>query len=175
MRTTLLSALAALCVAGIGRAQTPLDAVDASLSSGPGGPSIQVGLPEAAQRAVPPDDDGRGTPYKVDKADNVCGLDEPRALTNPSKVDFNDLIEATPEAEAIRRRKIDRESAEGIRLLTEARARVLNACEKVRGELGYCSVWKAITRRDGKAVADITVQVKRQIESDSAAAVPAPR
>lgn len=111
-------------------------------------------------------DDGRGTPYKVDKADNVCGLDEPRALTNPALVDYGALLDATPEAKLIKRRKIDPQSAEGIRLMTEARTRVLEACESVRGDLGHCSVWKKISRRDGTAVDDITAAVTKEIEGD---------
>lgn len=141
---------AALLVATAAAAPTPLD--------GAGFPAHGGGTHT--------DDDGRGTPYKVDKTDNVCGLDEPRALTDPAKVDYEKLLNATPEVKAIKRRKIDKESAEGIRLMTEARSRVLDACEKVRSDEGHCSVWKKISRRDGTPIPDITDEVKKEIESD---------
>jgi len=156
MRSPIACALAAVLLAGSGLAT----------SHG------ERGVPPApGTHASPtPDDDGRGTPYKVDRADNVCGLDEPRALTNPAKVDFQALIEATPEVAQIKKKKIDRDSAEGIRLLTEARTRVLRACETVRGTSGHCSVWKQITRRDGKAVDDITDQVRQELDKTPPAA-----
>lgn len=106
-------------------------------------------------------DDGRGTPYVVNKSDNICGLDEPRQLTNPAEVDYDALLDATPEVQKIEKDKIDRNSSEGITLMTKARARVLKACESVRASQGHCSVWKEIRRRDKKAIPDITDAVKR--------------
>lgn len=108
-------------------------------------------------------DDGRGTPYVVNKSDNICGLDQPRQLTSPAKVDYSALLAETPEAKKIEREKIDPDSSEGITLMTKARARVLKACESVRAAQGHCSVWKVIRRRDGKALSDITDAVKRKL------------
>lgn len=108
-------------------------------------------------------DDGRGTPYVVNKSDNICGLDQPRQLTNPAKVDYDALLSATSEVQKIEKDKIDPQSSEGITLMTKARARVLKACESVRASSGHCSVWKAIKRRNKKSVADITDAVKRQL------------
>jgi hypothetical protein len=112
------------------------------------------------------DDDGRGTPFKVKKEDNICGLDEPRQLTRPAKVDYDALIDETPEAKTIKAKKIDPSSAKGIELMTKARSRVLTACESVRSMNSHCSVWKAISRRDGKAITDITDLVKAEISGD---------
>ena len=113
----------------------------------------------------PTPDDGRGTPFVVDKSDSICGIDEPRAITKPAKVDYDTLLASTSEVRLMKKRKIDRDSAEGIRLLSAARRKVLSACEEVRSSEGYDSVWKDIKRRDKRAVADITRKVKAEIAS----------
>ena len=110
-------------------------------------------------------DDGRGTPYVVSKADNICGLDEPRQITSPAKVDYDALLEDTAEVRELRRNGIDPNSSKGITLMTKARSRVLKACETVRTESGYDSVWKAISRRDGKGVTDVTDSVRAKLAS----------
>ncbi|MCP3917317.1 MAG: hypothetical protein GY711_17360 [bacterium] len=113
-----------------------------------------------------PPDDGRGTPYHVKKGNNVCGLDEPRQISRPSKVDYQALLGVTSEVKEIKRRKIDPNSARGIELMSKARARVLTACETVRSNGSYCSVWKKISLRDpkkGTKPADITSDVKTEI------------
>jgi hypothetical protein len=113
----------------------------------------------------PVPDDGRGTPFVVEKSDSICGIDEPRAITKPARVDYESLLGSTPEVRRMKKRKIDRDSAEGIRLLSLARRKVLSACEQVRSSEGYDSVWKEIKRRDQRAVADITKKVKAEIAS----------
>jgi hypothetical protein len=130
-------------------------------------PSPPVGAGEAPvradQAAVP--DDGRGTPFVVLKADNICGLDEPRQITTPAKVDYDALLEETSEVKELKRNGIDPTSSKGITLMTKARSRVLKACETVRTELGYDSVWKSITRRDSRAIPDATDSVKAKLGS----------
>ncbi len=106
-------------------------------------------------------DDGRGTPYHVNKTDNICGLDEPRQLTSPAVVNYSALLAATPEVKKIAKDKIDPTSSEGITLTAKARSRVLSACESVRQSGGHCSVWKTIRRRDKRAIPDVTDAVKR--------------
>ncbi|MCA9001411.1 MAG: hypothetical protein KDB61_05780, partial [Planctomycetes bacterium] len=108
-------------------------------------------------------DDGRGTPFIVDKADNVCGLVEPRQLTVPAKVDYPKLLHATAEYKEMVRSKIDPESAKGIEMLARARTRVVQACEVEQVNGGYCSIWKAISRRDGTAIPDVTKAVLKGI------------
>ena len=125
----------------------------------PGGLSLP--LDELAPAPAPVLDDGRGTPYVVNKSDNICGLDQPRQLTNPAVVDYASLVAATSEYQKIQKNKSDPNSSEGITLMTKARARVLTACESVRSTNGHCSVWKQIRRRDKKAVTDITDAAKR--------------
>lgn len=111
-------------------------------------------------------DDGRGTPYIVEKTDNICGLDEPKQLSNPAKVDYEALLEVTPQIKQMKKDKIDPNSARGIQLRTEAEALIRDTCEKLRVEKSYCSVWKKIERRDGTKVTDITEKVKKEITGE---------
>ncbi len=129
--------------------------------SAPSSPSADASFPDCV--AAVSRDDGRGTPYVVTKSDNICGLDEPRQLTNPAVVDYQALLEATDEYKKLIKDKIDKTSSKGITLMTKARARVLKACESVRASQGHCSVWKVIKRRDKRSVDDITDEVKRQL------------
>jgi hypothetical protein len=156
--------LAALMLAALAPAQDPaqdgpvdLQAVGADKTA-----AAEAAALETAVRA----DDGRGTPYIVNRADSICGIAEPRAITSPAKVDYDELLGATPEVRLIKRRRIDPESAKGIKLMTEARRKVLAACETVRASEGYCSIWKGIKRRDKTPVDDITAKVKAQIADD---------
>lgn len=111
-------------------------------------------------------DDGRGTDYVVSKADNICGLDSPKQLSNPCKVAYDTLLAATPEIRLMKKDKIDETSARGIQLRTKAQERVQKACEDVMTEKSHCSVWKKIKRRDGKTVSDISEAVKKKMKED---------
>jgi len=129
-------------------------------------PAGVVGAPlrvDSALHSAP--DDGRGTPFVVLKADNICGLDEPRQITTPAKVDYDALLVETTEVKELKRNGIDPTSSKGITLMTKARSRVLKACETVRTELGYDSIWKSITRRDSRAIPDATDSVKAKLGS----------
>lgn len=95
--------------------------------------------------------------------DNVCGLKEASQVSNPAVVDWQSLLEATPEVRKLRSEKISEDSPEGIQLLTEASNRVTQACESLRASQGHCSVWKAIRHKDGRAVTDLTDLVKAQL------------
>lgn len=98
-----------------------------------------------------------------ERADNICGLDDARTLSNPAKVDYDALLKATPEYKKMRDERIDPNSAEGIQLRQKASERVRDACETLRADKGYCSVWKTIKNSDGRAVPDITDAVKEKI------------
>ena len=95
--------------------------------------------------------------------DNICGLKDPRTLSNPAKVKYDVLYEATPEIKKLRKEGIDPNSPEGIQLRQKAKERVTRACESVMKEKGYCSVWKAIRHKDGRKVPDITQTVKGRL------------
>jgi hypothetical protein len=98
--------------------------------------------------------------WVVDRADNICGLEDAKTLSKPAKVDYDALLKATPQYKKIRDNKIDPNSPEGIQLRQEAANKVRDACDKIRQQNGYCSVWKTIKHTDGRAVADITDLVK---------------
>ncbi len=95
-------------------------------------------------------------------SDNICGLKDLNQLSNPALVDFEALLAATPEMKEMKDKQISPSSPEGIRLANAAADRVTKACETVRSNLGYCSVWKQIKHRDGRVIVDITNQVKAQ-------------
>lgn len=99
----------------------------------------------------------------VNTGDNVCGLRDPRMLSNPAKIDYDALLAATPEMQKIKRDGIDPSSAEGIQLKQQAIDRVTKACENVRVAQGHCSVWKTISHKDGRAITDITDLVKAKL------------
>jgi hypothetical protein len=99
----------------------------------------------------------------VDRADNICGLDDAKMLSKPAKVDYDVVLKATPEMKKIKDDKIDPNSPQGIQLRQAAVTRVQVAAEKVRTTDGHCSVWKTIKHSDGRAVTDITESVKAQL------------
>lgn len=95
----------------------------------------------------------------ADRADNICGLDDPRLLSYPAKVSYGILLQATPEMKKIRDQGIDPYSPEGIQLRAKAADRIQTAAERVRLKGGYCSIWKCIAHRDGRVVPDLTNDV----------------
>jgi len=119
---------------------------------------------DAASLSMRPDDGG-GTPYIFSRRDNICGkgVKNPASITKPATVDYEALLAATDEARKIKRDRIDPQSAEGLKLMTGAKRKVLKACEEVRRTHNHCGVWKKITRRDGREVADITAKVKAEM------------
>ncbi len=109
---------------------------------------------------------GKNTPYVVNRKDNICGLDEPRQISRPAKVDYQALLDMTPEVKKLKRKKIDPSSAKGADLMSKARRRVLTACATVRRANSYCSVWKKISlreRKKGTKPVDITSDVKKEM------------
>jgi hypothetical protein len=101
--------------------------------------------------------------WVIDRADNICGLDDAKTLSKPAKVDYDALLKATAQYKKIKDNKIDPNSPEGIQLRQEAANKVRDACDKIRQQDGYCSVWKTIKHTDGRAVTDITDLVKAQL------------
>jgi hypothetical protein len=99
----------------------------------------------------------------VDRSDNICGLDDPRMLSRPARVDYDILLRATPEMRRLRDEKIDPNSSEGIQLRQAAVDRVRNAADRVRQSESHCSVWKQIRHQDGRSVPDITDLVRNQL------------
>lgn len=100
-----------------------------------------------------------GRDWILRAADNVCGLRDANQLTHPGVIDFDACLAATPEMKKIESQGIDPKSAEGIQLRSAAVTRVSNAAEAVRVAGGYCSVWKEIRHKDGRAIDDLSSQV----------------
>jgi hypothetical protein len=128
-------------------------------------PLTSATAPDAAATLRTRPDDGVGTPYVFNRRDNICGkgVKNPASITKPARVDYDVLLEATDEVRKINKDRIDPQSAEGLKLMTGAKRKVLKACEAVRRADNHCGVWKKITRRDGRGVADITAKVKAEM------------
>lgn len=103
-----------------------------------------------------------GRDWVLRTADNICGLRDANQLTHPGLIDFEACLAATPEMKRIASQGIDPKSAEGIQLRNAAVTRVTNAAEAVRAAGGYCSVWKEIRHKDGRAIDDLSNRVIAQ-------------
>ena len=124
-------------------------------------PEVQVKASEAASVLVLSAAD-----WEADSDDNICGLDDLRALSDPAKVDYDALWDATPEIKKMEAEGIDPDSAEGIRLKEAATDRIQEACKDLMDEKGHCSVWKKIDHTDGRKVSDITEEVEKKFPED---------
>jgi hypothetical protein len=102
--------------------------------------------------------------WVADEDDNICGIKDLKKISNPAKVDYDALLDATPQMKKIKEKKIDPESTEGKALRSEAKTLVTKSCELLRSSKGYCGVWKSIKNEDGRTVPDITDDVKAKIE-----------
>lgn len=112
--------------------------------------------------------------WSAERADNLCGLSDLRALSNPAKVRYGEVMAVTPEIRRINDEHIDPSSPTGIQLKQAAVDRVRAAADLVRVELGHCSVWKQIRHRDGRAIPDLTDRVKARIVAPPTSARPLP-
>ncbi len=101
-----------------------------------------------------------GAKWVADEGDNICGIKDLRKVSNPAKVDYDDLWDATPQIQTMKQKKIDPESTEGKALRNQARTLITKTCELIRQAKGHCGVWKVIKNEDGRIVPDITEQVK---------------
>jgi len=104
-----------------------------------------------------------GSDWVVKSEDNVCGVSSARQITNPAKVDYEALMNATSEMKELKRAGIKRDSARGQALVTKARDKVRRAARSVMTEKQYCSVWKKISHKKNRAVTDITAAVKAKL------------
>ncbi len=101
-----------------------------------------------------------GRDWIVKAENNICGLSDATQLSNPVVIDFQALLDATPEYKKMKDQKISATSPEGIKLNNEAVNRIAAQCETLRASNGYCSVWKEIKHKDGRVITDVTEQVK---------------
>ena len=96
------------------------------------------------------------TGWIVKSGDNICGLSDPKKLSNPAKVRYDELRNATPEIKKMKDKNIDPNSPEGIQLKQAAVDRIRKASDSVRKDKGHCSIWKKIRHKDGRSISDIT-------------------
>lgn len=101
-----------------------------------------------------------GRDWILKAENNICGLRDANQLSSPAVVDFQALMDATPEMKKVRDQKIDPNSPDGITLRTAAASRVTSACDVVRVANSHCSIWKEIKHKDGRAIPDVTDKVK---------------
>src|SRR5262245_7333687 len=102
--------------------------------------------------------------WVAEDEDNICGIKDLKKVSNPAKVDYDDLWDATPQIKQMKEKKIDPESTEGKALRSQAKTLITKTCELVRSAKGYCGVWKAIKNEDGRKVPDVTDDVKEKLE-----------
>lgn len=81
-----------------------------------------------------------GPAWIANPIDCICGLDDPRLVSNPAVVDYPRVLNATPEMKKMRDKGIDPASPAGIQLKSQATDRVRGAAEKVRAKNEYCSI-----------------------------------
>ena len=102
--------------------------------------------------------------WVAEDGDNICGIKDLKKVSNPAKVDYDDLWDATPQIKQMKEKKIDPESTEGKALRSQAKTLITKTCELVRAAKGYCGVWKTIKNEDGRKVPDVTDDVKEKLE-----------
>jgi hypothetical protein len=101
--------------------------------------------------------------WVVVQSDNICGLKKARQLSNPGQVDFQSLYDSTAEAKKIKKEGISESSPEGTQLKAAAYERIRKASVQVMNDRSLCSVWKKISSRSGKAISDVTENVRGQL------------
>lgn len=125
-------------------------------------PALAAPQPSPAAQALASD-------WVADAPDNICGLSDLRSLSDPAKVDYPRLWDATPEIKKLKKDGIDPKSAEGIALQEKATDRIRKACDDVRKDKNHCSVWKRIRHKDGRTIPDISEAVLKKFPDDQAA------
>lgn len=111
--------------------------------------------------------------WVIQAEDSVCGVVEARQIRKPAKVDFDRLVDLTPEGKKILRDRIDLDSAEGVRLMNRAKSRVRDASAIIMKRQGYDSVWKDISSKKGTYISDLTAYVEIEIQNSPRSSVPA--
>ena len=124
-------------------------------------PATIVAPPVMTPSTAPP---GTLAGWKGDKADNICGIDDLKKVSNPAQVDYPDLMAATPQMKKIEKDGIDPDSAQGKLLRQEAVRLITKTCETIRRRKGYCGVWKEVAHKDKRSVPDVTSDVKAEMK-----------
>ena len=102
-------------------------------------------------------------PWRAEAQDNICGVSNPRQVTNPAVVDYAKALKATPEMQDLVARGIDPQSAEGQILRQRAVDHVRRVSSKVMRRNGHCSIWKTIKHRSGRNAPELTQELVASI------------
>lgn len=102
--------------------------------------------------------------WVAEEDDNICGIKDLKKVSNPAKVDYDGLWDATPQIKKMKEKKIDPESTEGKALRSQAKTLITKTCELVRAAKGYCGIWKTIKNEDGRTIPDVTDDVKDKLD-----------
>jgi len=100
----------------------------------------------------------------ANEEDNICGIKDLKKVSNPAKVAYEELWDATPQIKKMKEKKIDPESTEGKALRSQAKTLITKKCEEVRSAKAHCGVWKAIKNEDKRTVPDVTKDVKDKLD-----------
>ncbi len=95
----------------------------------------------------------------ANEEDNICGISDLKKVTNPAKVSYDKLLDATPQIQELKHKGIDPDSTEGKALRKGAKTLITKTCELVRAAKGHCSVWRVISHKDGRSIPDLTDEV----------------
>jgi len=98
--------------------------------------------------------------WNVREANHICGLSSANQLSHPALIDFDAVMAATVEMKTIRREGIDPSSPRGQQLVNRASRHVADAAKRVMADASHCSIWKAVSHSDGRAISDVTAQVR---------------
>ena len=132
-------------------------------------PLLLASGPAAWGHAAPADADpapltvAQSPGWSANSSDHLAGISDLKKVSNPAVVDYDQLYEATEEIKKMRKEKIDPDSAKGRSLRQQAAERVTKAANAIRKEKRHCSVWKAISHKDGRKVDDITAEVEAKL------------
>ena len=102
--------------------------------------------------------------WVADEDDNICGIKDLKKVSNPAKVDYDGLWDATPQIKQMKEKKIDPESTEGKALRSQAKTLITKTCELVRSAKGHCGIWKTIKNSDNRSIPDVTDDVKDKLD-----------
>ena len=96
-------------------------------------------------------------------SDHISGIKTKKKISNPAKIDYDDVLASTAQMKRIEREKIDPKSREGKALRNEAKRAVVSACTTVHQAQRHCGIWKAISHSDGRRIPDVSKLVKDEL------------
>jgi hypothetical protein len=102
--------------------------------------------------------------WVAQEEDNICGIKDLKKVSNPAKVAYDTLWDATPQIKKMKEKKIDPESTEGKALRSQAKTLITKTSELVRSAKGHCGIWKTIKNEDGRKVPDVTDDVLDKLD-----------